>query len=165
MRDVEGEDFYSAERAAEVLELTPGRIRQMLRSGDLEGVPPGGEGRDRGWKIPAVAVEELLRRRPPRREQEAAQPDARAELVDELRDRVRSLEHQLDRERDANQENRRIIAGLVQRVPELEAPSSPSEPAGGPESAAEGPAKGTEPGEREAGIQRRSWWRRAFGGG
>jgi hypothetical protein len=39
------------------------------------------------------------------------------ELIEELRDRVRSLE-------DANRENRRIIAALTQRIPELEPPRS-----------------------------------------
>jgi hypothetical protein len=46
------------------------------------------------------------------------QVEARRELIDELRDRVRSLE-------EANRENRRIIAALTQRIPELEAPASP----------------------------------------
>jgi excisionase family DNA binding protein len=43
------------------------------------------------------------------------------ELIDELRDRVRSLE-------EANREHRRIIAALTQRIPELEAPASPEAP-------------------------------------
>jgi hypothetical protein len=34
---MEGEDFYTVEEAAKVLQLTPGRIRQMLRVGELEG--------------------------------------------------------------------------------------------------------------------------------
>ena len=38
---MEGEgDFYTVEEAARVLQLIPGRIRQMLRAGDLEGVAP-----------------------------------------------------------------------------------------------------------------------------
>jgi hypothetical protein len=48
------------------------------------------------------------------------------ELLEELRDRVRSLENQLADEREANRDNRRIIAGLVQRIPELEPPREPS---------------------------------------
>ncbi len=44
------------------------------------------------------------------------------------------LRAQLDQEREANRENRRIIAGLVQRVPELE-PSR--EQRNGPETASE----------------------------
>jgi excisionase family DNA binding protein len=44
------EDFYSVDEAARILKLTPGRIRQMLRAGELEGVPPEERG-GRGWKI------------------------------------------------------------------------------------------------------------------
>ena len=45
-------DFYTVDEAAKVLKLTPGRIRQMLRAGDLEG------SRDEAgrWRIPAHAV-------------------------------------------------------------------------------------------------------------
>ena len=43
-------------------------------------------------------------------------------LVEVLHEQVAYLRDQLDQEREANRENRRIIAGLVQRVPELEAP-------------------------------------------
>jgi excisionase family DNA binding protein len=34
-----GEAFYTVDEAARVLKLTPGRIRQMLHEGSLEGVP------------------------------------------------------------------------------------------------------------------------------
>jgi excisionase family DNA binding protein len=44
---VEGEDYYSVEEAAKVLQLMPGRIRQMLRAGELEGIPL--EGIRRRW--------------------------------------------------------------------------------------------------------------------
>jgi hypothetical protein len=49
----------------------------------------------------------------------------RDELVEVLRDEVAHLRDQLDRERDASAELRRIVAGLVQRVPELEAAPEP----------------------------------------
>jgi hypothetical protein len=97
--------------------------------------------------------------------QYTAQPETgpayRDELVEELRDRVRALE-------EANRENRRIIAGLIQRVPELEtAPRASPEPHG-PETDAEtsegldAPTGQVDP---ETGVQRRerSWWRRFFG--
>lgn len=48
------------------------------------------------------------------------------------------LRGQLDQERDANRENRRIIAGLAQRIPELEA-AGPSEPPEASQTAGEGP--------------------------
>ncbi len=82
--------------------------------------------------------------------------DPRDALIAELQDRVRSLE-------DANRENRRIIAGLIQRGPELEAPR---EEPHGPETVSE-TAEGTDTPaaqvDRETGVQRRSWWRRFFG--
>jgi hypothetical protein len=35
---VDWEDFYSVDEASRILKLTPGRIRQMLRAGEVEGV-------------------------------------------------------------------------------------------------------------------------------
>ena len=43
-----------------------------------------------------------------------------SDLVAELRDRIRHLE-------EANRENRRIIAGLIERIPELEPAPEPRE--------------------------------------
>jgi hypothetical protein len=83
-------------------------------------------------------------------------------LISEMRDRIESLEHQLEEAHEANRENRRIIAGLIQRVPELE---SPRDEPHGPETDAEGEAGTSAPPDRETGAQRRerSWWRRFFG--
>ena len=33
------EESYTVDEAAKILKLTPGRIRQMLRAGELEGIP------------------------------------------------------------------------------------------------------------------------------
>jgi hypothetical protein len=84
--------------------------------------------------------------------------DPYRELIDELHDRVRSLE-------EANRENRRIIAALTSRIPEIEAPQeTPSEAPGRPESAgvprSDAPSTPQEP---ETGVERRPWWRRFFG--
>jgi hypothetical protein len=46
--------------------------------------------------------------------------DPYRELVEELRDRVRSLE-------EANRENKRIIAALISRIPVIEAPQNASQ--------------------------------------
>ena len=97
-------------------------------------------------------------------------PDRTEEQLGELRGRVRSLEDQLGQEHDANRENRRIIAALTQRIPELEAPASP-EPRDVDLSATEevptsSPTKKPRP-RPEAGAETlpepRSWWRRVFG--
>jgi excisionase family DNA binding protein len=52
---VQGEDFYTVEEAARALKLTPDRIRQMLRDGELEGVPPQ-EGGTSAWRIPIRVI-------------------------------------------------------------------------------------------------------------
>ncbi len=79
-------------------------------------------------------------------------------LVEVLHEQVAYLREQLDQEREANRENRRIIAGLVQRVPELESAPKPPE---SPETATEGTAKGGEASKQE---QQRSWLYRFFFG-
>jgi hypothetical protein len=86
------------------------------------------------------------------------QPDDRTDLlIAELQDRVRSLE-------EANRENRRIIAALTSRIPAIEAPQEATDP---PETV-EGEPERAEPhpttGGAQEGVQRRSWWRRVFGG-
>jgi excisionase family DNA binding protein len=53
---------------------------------------------------------------------------------------IATLREQLAAERRANEENRRIIAALTQRIPEIEAPASP-QPPGAPESATEQPGR------------------------
>jgi hypothetical protein len=71
--------------------------------------------------------------------------------------KVTALKQQLNTEQEANAELRRIIAGLVQRVPELEpAQERPEAPEPPPESR---PATG----DAQEGIERVSWWRRVTG--
>jgi DNA-binding transcriptional MerR regulator len=75
--------------------------------------------------------------------------------LDSLKEQLAYLREQLNQEREANRENRRIIAGLVQRVPELEpvAESRESSEMATPE------AEGVE---TPLAPERRSWWRRFF---
>jgi hypothetical protein len=92
-----------------------------------------------------------------------------AEFIEEMRERIQDLREQLAAERQANEENRRIIAALTQRIPEIEAPPS-QEPAEAPEMA-EDEQQGRGPVIRfgpqqpaEEPTEPRSWWRRVFGG-
>jgi hypothetical protein len=87
--------------------------------------------------------------------------DVGRELIDELRDRVGFLERQLETEQAASAELRRIVAGLVQRVPELEAPSEPRDSS--PEAASERGARGDASESSQEPAQRRSWLLRWFG--
>ena len=87
------EDFYSVDEAARILKLTPGRIRQMLRAGELDGVPPEESG-GRGWKIPMHVVHD--RDRPARIERsEATEPPESPERLSELEAEVRDLRYRL----------------------------------------------------------------------
>lgn len=87
------------------------------------------------------------------------------ELVEELRDRVGHLERMLEEERGARTEERRrhdtLMAQLMQRIPELEAPAPRESPAVDKE-ASEGaePRSATEGPHSEAEATQRPWWRR-----
>jgi excisionase family DNA binding protein len=110
-------------------------------------------------------------------DQGADQGTTRADHTAEL---IATLREQLQAERRANEENRRIIAALTQRIPELPAsPGSASsqEPSESPPEATEQPGRvGPQPeveGAQEpsdalggpgSGTARGSWWRKMFGG-
>ena len=89
------------------------------------------------------------------------------EFIQEMRGRIEDLRAQLASERRANEENRRIIAALTQRIPEIEAPPSEAqEPSYSPTEATEQPGRVGPQTEVEAPQERRerrSWWREFFG--
>ncbi len=99
---------------------------------------------------------------------------AAEELVQVLRAQVEDLRARLDREQEANRENRRLLAAALERIPpQLEAPASGASPEpretaqGATETAGEGSTPGGVSGEAEAATSReqpRSWWRRILGG-
>jgi hypothetical protein len=158
-------DYYTPMQAAHILRLTPARVRQLLQGGELEG-----ERDEVGhWLIPARAVHERLERL--RRESflEAAGYDPSSvgrmqEVVEALRSQVEMLRAELDEAHAADRENRRLIAALTSRIPELPPAAASQESSESPETAAAGPMEptptegpGTEPRELP-------WWRRMFSG-
>ncbi len=101
---------------------------------------------------------------------EGADPSATPEsdaLTSELRDRLRYVEGQLEAERRAHAEARRIIAGLVERIPVLEAPAGTPPDERGPFETVKEEPKEAEPRSDTSGAQRdeqrRPLWRRVFG--
>jgi hypothetical protein len=88
-------------------------------------------------------------------------PAAHVALVAAKGETTNLLRSQLEAEREANRENRRIIAGLVQRVPELEAPRNGHETSTA-EPDREHHRPSTEGAQEAAG--RRSWLYRFFFG-
>jgi hypothetical protein len=89
-----------------------------------------------------------------------------AALISAKDETITTLRDQLEAERQAHAEARRIIAGLVERIPAIAAPAEtpPDEP-GSPETGEEQQGRGTPrpdaPGPQED-VQR-PWWRRVFG--
>ena len=82
-------------------------------------------------------------------------------LISAKDETIRVLSEQLEAERTASAELRRIVAGLVQRVPELEAVPEPRDtPMTGSEGAGEGDVS---PKQKEP-VQRHSWLYRFFFG-
>ena len=134
-------------QAAHILRLTPTRVRQLLQGGELEG-----ERDEAGhWLIPSRAVHERLEhlRRESYLEAVGYDPSSVREMrdvVEVLRSQVEMLRAELDEAHAANRENRRIIAGLVERIPpQLEAATEPREtpePHSGRPSPAEAEAAG-----------------------
>jgi chromosome segregation ATPase len=83
--------------------------------------------------------------------------------IEDLRDRVAYLERQVEEERDARRRADTLLARMMDRVPELEAPESRETGAHAPAEAEEGHGPG--PVREEAGRgPERPWWRRILGG-
>jgi excisionase family DNA binding protein len=83
-------------------------------------------------------------------------------LISAKDETIHILTQQLEAERRANEENRRIIAALTSRIPAIEAPPDEREAA---ETARDEPERAetrSSTGKAQEGV-RRPWWRRMFG--
>ena len=122
-----GKTRATIREAARMLDVSEGSIRKRIRRGTLDS-EKGEDGRI------YVLIEGDVRG-----EDEGVSEGTDA-LLSEMRGRIEDLRVQLDAEREANRENRRIIAALTSRIPELSPASeesSSSMPPGGPETATE----------------------------
>jgi excisionase family DNA binding protein len=83
-------------------------------------------------------------------------------FVDSLEDQVSYLREQLDKEREANRENRRLLAAALERIPELEpAREASPEPRESSQTTSEQQGSGTAHPD-DGGEEKPSWWRRVF---
>jgi hypothetical protein len=134
-------------QAADALDITEGAVRSRIKRGTLPTVKEGGT-------VYVVFGGTSEATHPPH----ADEPSDQSELVESLQDQVTYLRQQLEAERDANSENRRLLAAALERIPAIEAPQEAAEP----RSDTEGPLE--EPQEPTSRPQeQRSWWRRMFG--
>ncbi len=121
---MDGADTITVSEAAELLDVSRKTITNYAVAGRFEGAY---KERDR-WRIPLSEVERVReelqqdhREKPGKKQKKDT---GSTELVDELRDRLRFVEGQLEAERQAHRESRQIIFGLTQRIPEMEAPTT-----------------------------------------
>jgi hypothetical protein len=158
--------------AAEILGVSVEAVRKRIKRGTL----PSEKGEDGRRYVyldaaPDAAQPQADHAGHAYAQTEGARLRADPPLVEEMRGRIEDLREQLAAERRANEENRRIIAALTARIPEIEAPpggaGTPAEPPGAPTEAREQPGRvgpQTEVEGPQEGAERVSWWRRVFGG-
>ncbi len=145
--------------ASKILGVTVEAVRGRIKRGTLE------HERDSGTVYVLLHADQT----PTGPQPDADQPSDRLQsdsgvLTSELRDRLRYVEGQLEAERQAHAEARRIIAGLVERMPAIEAPRESPE---GPQTVEEEPERAEpqpSPSAPQTAAQRRPWWRRIIGG-
>jgi hypothetical protein len=108
---------YTVAEAADMLGITTGAVRNRLSRGTLASTKQSGTvyvllPADMSRDAERDAVDT-----PP-----GMPPSDSDVLTSELRARLRYIEEQMQAERQAHAEARRIIAGLVERIPAIEAP-------------------------------------------
>jgi hypothetical protein len=145
MRDPDDTPRYTVAEAAEILGTTTGAVRNRLSRGTLQSVKEGGTVY---VLVPADIPRDTNR-------DTADTPGEATALISQMQARIDSLERQLELANERDSENRRIIAALTQRIPELE-------PAEAPETPTEEAERPAATGGAQEGAQR-SWWRRMFG--
>ncbi len=152
-----------SEAAAE-LGISAEAVRSRIKRDTLRSVKEGG----------AVYVLLEADQTPPERDQTTDQTAARSQsepdaLISEMRGRIEDLREQLEAEREAHAEARRLLLAALEKIPPAIEP--PREAPGGPETAAAasegagGPRSAT--GEAQEAAERpqtpRSLWSRIFG--
>jgi len=153
-----GTERYTVSQAADMLGITTGAVRNRISRGTLPKVKESGT----VYVLLPAGISRDAERDATDTPTGMPPPESGA-LTSELRDRLRYVEDQLERERQAHAEARRIIAGLVERIPAIEAPQEETRES--PEGSAER-VESTEPRpaspDQQAGSER-PWWRRIFG--
>jgi hypothetical protein len=157
----EGVTKLRVPEAAEALDISPEAVRNRLSRGKLQSTKEG----NTVYVLldPDITTDKSADRF--RSTEDIAR--ATEALLASKDETIRTLREQLEAEREANRENRRIVAGLVQRIPELEpSPDRSTEAREAPEKGSEEPAsthappEAYEPPEQE---RKRSWWREFLG--
>jgi hypothetical protein len=139
--------------AAELLDTTSEAIRKRAKRGTIP-FEVGNDGKLYVWVDGQVDEEHDRVDDAAGRVDERVDGQYRDLLLEHMSGEIDHLREELREEREANRENRRIIAGLVQRVPEIEASPEPRET---PQTATDG-TSGSGGRDEDTGPEQRSWW-------
>jgi len=161
----------TVQEASEILGVTVEAVRGRIKRGKLEAEREK-DGSVYVWLATDLATTgnnqpPTSHGQPTASQQPGNRLDNQEQLVESLLDQVAYMRVQLAAEREANRENRRLLAAALERVPANEPPeTTTTTTAQSLESAAE-TTEGVETPDRDEGAQeggqRRSWWRRLFG--
>jgi hypothetical protein len=148
---------YTVVQAADMLGITTGAVRNRLSRGTLQKEKEGGTVY---VLLPGDILQDAERDvRDTPHGMPHGEPDT---LTSELRDRLRYVEGQLEAERKAHAEARRLLAAALERIPAIEAPQEARESPGTVEEEPERAEPRSRAGDAREGAQR-PWWRRVFG--
>lgn len=138
------------DQAADHLGISPDAVRSRVKRGTVAAEREAGR----------VYVLVDADRHGPAHDRPSTDQYADKALTSQMQSEIDHLRGQLEAERAAHAEARRIIAGLVERIPVIEAPADAPE---APETPSE-PVQSTQaPPEPETPTETRPWWRRWFG--
>jgi hypothetical protein len=160
---------YSIRDAAKLLDLTEEAVRQRVKRGTLDSVKVGGSlfvlldtdtSSDRSNDLKQPLTYEMG-------DTSRGSSNDTSRLVRNLEDEVANLRRQLDQANERDQENRRILAALTTRIPELpptQEQDNPLDESGSPMSPSEGEGSGTAVSIEQEPLRQRSWLYRFFFG-
>ncbi len=152
---------------ADILGITPDAVRSRLRRGSLKRSPERGEGGEVLVVLPTLrnddqSVNQSETVSDQSNDQSATDRDASPTvlLLERMSSEIDHLREQLDKEREANRENRRLLAAALERIPAIEAGDEREAPV----TTTEGTDIGKASPEQQEPAQRRSWLSRFFFG-
>jgi hypothetical protein len=142
-------------QAAEILGVTVEAVRGRIKRKTLE------HERHSGTVYVLLPADQMPTGRQPGDDQTTDQPQSDSTaLISEMSAHNATLQAQLEAERQAHAEARRLLMAALERIPAIEAPQEASEAA---ETGGQGRGQHSATVESQEGV-RRPWWRRVFGG-
>ncbi len=145
-----GMDRFTVAEAADALGVTQDAIRKRIKRDTIQ------HGKDDGRIF--VLLDATKKR--PKTDQDAG----RVELVEVLRDEISHLRRESERKDTIILSLSQSNAEQARTIRAIEAPATNEQPRGVAQDAEDGSGDGNVPREPQMGVQRRSWWRRIFGG-